>query len=516
MAKEAKVMKKAERKRLTLIDIGWYNSYPMKNHRVLTLIKILALIIPIILSSSVSPCFAAFSMTVEPYDGGYDLRFGKIDTQDAKVVEEVTFTITTDIDKQYRVYQRLDKPLTTPDGIEIDKNQFKMYTRINSNTKGTLERIEEFPVMYGDTVLYTSTTAGEGDSFEIVYTLEPSINQVEGSYYGRMIYILRPIDSTQDEVTDTIQMYVDLTNEGTIEVSTDTGYKSIKISSSDLEKEKPQYPTVFISVKGNLGSRYHLYQKLGDTPIKSTTSGELFDLTKVQYEVVDTDSGAVIKEGNLTELKKKSLLYLSDDLGSSDEIAIEYKPAQDFPQHEVGLYRGLIKYYFDIDSTISTIEPGFIDSVDAEFNVDSIFKLTSTSITDEGEPIEHERGLLLYFGEAGYKDGTKESRVKINVESNLSKPYLVTQKFASPLQNEEGYEIPNELFTFELEKDKDTEAKLKFEGDTIVEAKKDIALFVSNDDGDSDEFVIIYKLKPTRNTRGGLYNVKLSYSLSEL
>ena len=68
-------------------------------------------------------CFAAFTLSVEPYEGGYDLRFGKVDTQDTKVVKEISMRVTTNIDKRYRVYQRLLKPLTTADGVEIDRNK---------------------------------------------------------------------------------------------------------------------------------------------------------------------------------------------------------------------------------------------------------------------------------------------------------------------------------------------------------------------------------------------------------
>ena len=509
-------MKKAEKKRLTLMDNGWYNSYPMKNHRVLTLITILAIITPIILFSSVRPCFAAFSMTVEPYEGGYDLRFGRIDTQDVKVVKEVTFTITTTIDKQYRVYQRLEKPFTTPDGIEIDKNQFKMYTLINSNSLGILERLEEFPVMYGDTVLYTSNTAGGGDSFRIVYTIDPSMNQVEGSYYGRMIYILRPIDSTQDEVTVTLQMYVDFTNEGSIEVTTESGFNSIRISSIDLNRETFKAPVIYINVNGNLGSTYRIYQKLNDTLIKSE-EGDLFDLQKVEYKVTDINSGAVVKNGDLTELKIKSLVYTSDDLGLSNNIAIEYTSAQDFTQQKAGTYRGTINYYLELEDSTSLIESGLVDYIDAEFEVEPIFRIIATSITEEGEVVQ-EGGAQLQFGDVSYKTGPKESRVRIEIESNLEKPYLVSQKLTGILENDEGYVIPKELFTFELEKagDIDTGAKLKFEEEAIVDTEGDVTLFISNTNGDSDEFEVIYSLKTTRDTRGGSYSTGLSYYLGEL
>jgi len=390
-----------------------------------------------------------------------------------------------------------------------------MYTLINTNSKGTLERIEEFPVMSSDTVLYTSNTAGESDSFRIVYTLQPSIEQVAGSYFGRLQYILMPIDSTQDQEVKTLNMYADLTNEGAIEISTDTGFKTIRISSSDLIKTSPQYPKVNISVKGNLGCRYRIYQRLSESLIKSTSVGKQFDLSTVTYQITDAKSITPSKKGDLAELKTKSLVYASDDLGSSNEISIAYEPTNLFTGQQADFYTGAINYYLELDRTSVALEEGFIDSVNAEFEVEPIFRIVATSVDESGETIQ-EGGALLRFGEVGYKTGAKESRVKVTIESNLDKPYLVTQKLSGPLENEEGDKIPEELFTFVIKKEKDTEATIKFTQDTVIEPDKDVALFVSNSSGDSDEFEITYKLKVTPDTRGGDYATGISYSLSEL
>jgi hypothetical protein len=43
-----------------------------------------------------------------------------------------------------------------------------------------------------------------------------------------------------------------------------------------------------------------------------------------------------------------------------------------------------------------------------------------------------------------------------------------------------------------------------------------VAIFVSDDMGDSDEFDITYKLRVTVDTPGGNYSTGVSYSLSEL
>lgn len=487
----------------------------MENKRVLTLIIGLFAGLAMALNVLIQPCFAAFSLSVTPYEGGYDLRFGTLDTQSEKVVKEFTISITTDIGKQYRVYQRLDKALATPDGVEIDRNQFKMYTLTNSNSRGTLEWIEENPVMSSDTVLYTSNTTGEGDSFKIEYTLDPSVNQVAGSYYGRFIFILVPIDSTQEQVTQTLNIYADLSNEGAVEITTETGSNYIRISSGDLEREPVPSQDVGISVKGNLGTRYSIYQQLNNSLLKAGSSTASLDLTKVIYKVVDKDLGVIIKEGSLADLKSKALVYTSDDLGSAKDVIVEYQPAVNFPKQKADVYRGMINYSLELDKSTAMLESGFIDSVDIECEVEPVFKITATSLAEDGTIIQE--GLtFLQFGQVGYKDSAKESKVNVRIESNLEKPYAVNQKLSGSLQNEEGDKIPDELFTFKLEKKETTKGSIKFEEDTVVNPGKDIALFVSDGNGNSDEFDVVYKLKTTADTRGGNYNTGISYSLTEL
>lgn len=460
-------------------------------------------------------CFAAFSLSVQPFGGGYDIRFGRLAANDAKEVKELTISVTTDIGKQYRVYQRIESPLRTADGTDVEPNQLKMFTLINSNSKGTLERMEEYPVMLSDTLLYTSNSAGESDSFKVAYTLTPSASQADGSYYGRVTYILRAIDSAQDQVIETLNMYADLSNEGSVQISTDTGSRRIRISSRDVERlSAAQYPQVKISVKGNMGARYRIYQELKDAQLKSDT-GQEFDLSKVAFEAFDTKTNTMLNKGDLSYLRTKTLVYSSDDTGTSTDVIITYGPTKDFTQQKASFYTGSIEYYLEIDRARAFIEPGFIDAVDLEFEVEPIFGILTFAVSEDGQ-VQKEGSTLLRFGIVGFKAGTKESKVRLKVNSNLGRPYLVTQKLATPLENEQGDKIPDELLTFETKKAGETKGNVKFAEETKFESEKDISIFVSNSAGESDEFDITYKLRVTPDTHGGDYSTQISYSLSEL
>jgi hypothetical protein len=254
---------------------------------------------------------------------------------------------------------------------------------------------------------------------------------------------------------------------------------------------------------------------LGDSLIRSQT-GRQFDLTKVKYEAKDTNAGKVLTNGNLSDLKSRKLIYTSDDLGSANDIAVKFMPTKDYYIQQAGRYVGVINYYVELYRTSTTVESGFIDSVDAEFEVLPIFRLIVASILGSGEEPMPEGAVLLNFNDVSVKSGSKQSAVKIKIESNLGKPYLVTQRLSGPLQNEEGYKLSDDQFTFMLKQSKDTGAKLKFDKEATVGTGKDEPLFISNSNGDNDEFEITYKLRVTSDTRGGNYSTGISYSLSEL
>ena len=180
------------------------------------------------------------------------------------------------------------------------------------------------------------------------------------------------------------------------------------------------------------------------------STGEGFDLSKVTYTVTDSSSGIVAKEGRMNNLRANSLVYTSDDLGSSTEISIKFEPTEYFNEQQAGTYTGVINYTLEMENVRTLVEPGYLDSIDVEFEVEPIFRIVATSLAADGSAVSQEGSAVLSFGELGYKTGPKESKVRMKVESNLNKPYLITQKIMGPLQNDKGNLIPNDFFTFNL------------------------------------------------------------------
>ena len=54
-----------------------------------------------------SHSLAAFNLTVNPVDGGFDLRFTRLSPGDFKETKEVILRVNSDIGKQYRVSQNI-------------------------------------------------------------------------------------------------------------------------------------------------------------------------------------------------------------------------------------------------------------------------------------------------------------------------------------------------------------------------------------------------------------------------
>ncbi|MBM3255603.1 MAG: hypothetical protein FJZ08_04805, partial [Candidatus Omnitrophica bacterium] len=145
--------------------------------------------------------WAAFDLSVNPYQGGYDLRFDKITPDMARVNREVTVRVTSTIAKQYRLSNMFIQPLSTLEGARLPEGCFVVYGIRGSNSFGTINVEEEVPVRLGSQIIYTSNATGASDSFTLVYGILPSSNIVSGSYKGRLGFTLEPIDSTQSPVT---------------------------------------------------------------------------------------------------------------------------------------------------------------------------------------------------------------------------------------------------------------------------------------------------------------------------
>src|SRR3989338_7840412 len=113
----------------------------------------------------VQDAHAVFTLSVTPRRGGQNIRFEPAKPGDYLRNEEVTFTVTSDRNAQYRIYQTVYQPLTNEFGNTIPQGAFIVFSP--SNPLGTLRTQLETPITMGQAPIYASDTAGSSDSFVV-------------------------------------------------------------------------------------------------------------------------------------------------------------------------------------------------------------------------------------------------------------------------------------------------------------------------------------------------------------
>ncbi|MFH1691699.1 MAG: hypothetical protein ABIC68_03910 [Candidatus Omnitrophota bacterium] len=455
--------------------------------------------------STATCSYAAFNLTVLSSEGGTDIHFEQLAPGDFKENMQMTLTINSTIGKQYRVIQQIINPLATMEGDELPSDQFRMYTLVNSNARGTLIYREEMPVDRFDTVLYTSDSAGTNDSFQLVYTLEPVERQTAGKYYGTIAYVLEPMDSTESQVVVTVKVYAEL-EAGTIpvvDIQTNSISSRLVLDSENIDRkdgyEIKDCPQVDLKIVGPLRKKYSIYQSF-EGGIVHSASGQEFDLSQVLFVVEGGDKGIVAREGSLKQASDKQLIYTSDLNGSGDELTITYKPAKGFRLLPAGHYRGRLS--FSIESGLVTEK---IKTLDFEFNVVRVFDMYIYSNGQEG--------FSLNFGQASFKDGVQRSVTEIYVESNLYEPYQIAQIVDRPMANEKGDELPLGDFTMCIKDVKGAQEPRFYVKEATPVRQGNNVIFSSGPKGQSSSFTVEYYLKLKPDTKGGNYSTNIGYSL---
>ncbi|MDP2754026.1 MAG: hypothetical protein Q8P40_06495, partial [Nitrospirota bacterium] len=71
-------------------------------------------------------------------------------------------------------------------------------------------------------------------------------------------------------------------------------------------------------------------------------------------------------------------------------------------------------------------------------------------------------------------------------------------------------------FTCRIEAVGTTKGRLKLEQKLTIEKQRDMSLFISDSEGSSDSFKVIYELTPPPDVQAGDYSTTLIYSLLEI
>ena len=421
--------------------------------------------------------FAAFSVSAVPFEGGYDLRFGKISLAAGRINKELIVNITSDISAQYRLTQTLIEPLSSVSGKTIPENNFLIYGLRGTNKYGTLNVEQEMPVGLGRQVIYTSNQSGNPDSFTLVYGLVPSQDIEPGSYRGRIGFTIEPINSGQAPVTVILNIIAEIGIESSIEINTDTGTKNISLSS---DKPENSVSRVMINIKGGLGSQFRILQLVDEQPISN--SGELLDYNAVNFIGLNAQKGTVVNQAQgLSGPGSPQVIYTSSPAGDADSFVIEYR-LNPFQRQSAGLYKGRVKYALEGSGSI---QPRIIDTLRLEVENTRIFELVVTP----------EPGGLIRFNDVKLNQPPQTSELLVEIKTNIGRQYQINQHLYSNLANKDSDVIPSKNFTLRQESIS-TKGTLKFTAASEVKSG-DTVLFVSDKDGSPDKFKLIYELTAT-------------------
>jgi len=439
--------------------------------------------------------YAVFSLSVNPYQGGYDIRFDKITPDMDRVNREVTVRITSDIAKQYRLSNILLQPLSTLEGARLPEGCFVVYGIRGSNGFGTINVEQEVPLRLSRQIIYTSNGAGNPDSFTLVYGVLPSANIVSGLYKGRLGFTLEPIDSTQEPVTVVMDISAEFQIESSIEIKTPTGSKVISLQA---DKEDNRSCAIAFNIKGGFGNSFRILQLVNEQPISA--EGNFLSWEAVTFKADAAQRGRAINEDTPLS-NRQQVIYTSSPGGEADSFILEYKLG-DLLQQKAGKYRTNIKYLVEGSAFAQT---KLIDTLALEVENPRIFDITVYP--------ENQRGVIEFLN-LRPTDEPKKNEMIVEVKSNTGKQYQVTQNAYSELVNKAGEVIRSKYFNLYTE-GMDTKGTLKFPAPEAVK-KGYMVLFVSDNKGSSDKFKIIYELAVSRDIKSGDYSTKITYSLSEL
>jgi hypothetical protein len=451
----------------------------------------------LVLALNITPACAEFSLSVRPYEGGYDLNFGKIGLGASGANQEVIVNIRSDIGKQYRLIQSFFEPLTNSQGVSIPpQNTCFLYALRGSAKYGTLSVDQETPVNFSRSIIYTSNSQGLSDGFTLVYSLKGPFQVPSGSYRGRIGFSLEAIDSNQSPATVFMNIFCEVESAEYIQIKTIDGSKTLRLNSQNPDSRSC---LVSFNILSGLGGQYRIIQSINE-PLRSNEGFALPEGAVVfQMEQISKGSGP---HQETPVSARSQTLYSSDGKGSPDNF-IENLRLADLSGVKAGTYKTNVAYLIEESNGQTTKR---LDNYLLEVEVANEFDLELKTESGAG---------VILFKDLGPNKPARTFEIEVTVKTNLGKQYLVTQKVTSDLTNKAGKSIPSKYFTIRTETLNNTKGILKFPQNAEVKPG-DTVLFVSDKKGSADTFKTVYELSAPEGVVAGDYSASVVYSLSEL
>lgn len=450
-----------------------------------------------ILSLSPKKTFSAdvFDLSYTLTEGGYRLELNQ-----ANPSKGLKIDATSNIATRYEVIQKIIKPLENRDnpGLSIQDNLL-VRGLIGTNKFGSFRIAPNDTPIRSEDVLYVSDTIGSSDSFTLVYSLRQTEDIAPGYYFGRIGFVLNPIDSTKAQVTKIVDIYVNVSEkeiEPKIEISTASGSGNIILNP---KHEESQTADVLVKIKGGFAKQFSIAQVLSG-PIESQ-EGNRLDYQLVNFVVKEVKRGNAQTRTTALSLGLENI-YTSGASGEYDEYFTVSYGIGDLSTEKVGTYRARIQYLLTEEGAGLQTK---IETLDLEIENERIFDLAITPA---------DQRYAIQFSNLKPTEPSRKNEVTIEASTNIGKQYQVSQEVYAELTNKEGETIPARYFTF-FTQGEDMKGKLRFTDKQEVK-KGSAVLFVSDNDGSADKFKVVYELECPKDLKAGNYATRITYSLSEI
>ncbi len=443
------------------------------------------------------PAYSAFDLSYTFDQGGNRLEFDRSNFSRA-----ITFSVLNDVvNNRYEIRQRIESPLRNRDNPSITiGNNFVVRGFRGSNKSGDL-RIPTGDIrVRNDELIYISNTAGAADSFTLVYAIANSGEITPGYYTGRISLVLNPIGSAQSPVTKVIEVYVSIPEDSgslSVSVAPAEGASSIILNPSGRDDLR-QAANAVVTINGTFNGPFRIMQMLPQ-PIQSG-EGKLISSSNLLFSVPDAKVGVAINQPTALSSNIQTI-YSSRPDGSADKaFTISYSLADPLGL-VAGNYRSRIQYL--LESAGKQINLG---ALDLEIRQDRIFEI-DISPQDQRYSID--------FANLKPSEGPRINEVLIGVKTNVGRPYQITQNILSELVSSDGGKIPPEYFSLQTLAVNDTRGSLKAR-DKIPVGKGNLLLFISDANGSTDKFKVVYELICPADLKAGNYSSRITYTLTEI
>lgn len=448
----------------------------------------------IYLFSLPKPAAAEFSLSYRLTEGGYQLELSPINQYKGVRIE-----VVSDISTRYEVIARMIKPLENKDNPAIViRDNFVLRGLRGTNRFGNFRVPTEDTRVNSNEVLYISGTAGDSDSFILVYGINQIQDITPGNYFGKVSFTLSPIDSTRSTVTKILDVYVNISQEveikPAIEIIPASGLNTIIL---DSKKEEEMMFDVQVKINGRFNNLFSIFQFI-NKPLESNEGNKL-DYGVINFKTSEVKKGMAVSLMPLSNQRQN--IYTSTPSGEAPEGFVITYSLGDISGQKAGRYISNIQYYLE-----QTGKPTvFLKSLYLEVNIERIFDIAITP-QDEKSTIE--------FKDLKPREPAKKNEVTIGIKTNIGKKYQVSQNVYSELTDNEGNTIPAKYFTLRTES-MDTKGALMFLQKAEVK-QGDTMLFISDDPGSPDNFKVIYELAYPMDIKAGDYSTRIIYTLSEI